>query len=157
MTGELGSKLVKSIDALKDRGVFVKHITEKDSDVYMIKGQNYQAEVIINPKKWIGMNFNVSEGGEGKNLTYSLDTDLYNISDLQHREFAKEIENDIASFLKLLGEKRIMKGTVNGRPSLVVPEKDGYSLIKAGRLFTSKKYIKSSRAEDLNKTLEPVS
>ncbi|WP_233157423.1 MULTISPECIES: hypothetical protein [Amycolatopsis] len=46
----------------------------------------------------------------GRSATYDIDTDLYDISLDDQREFAEEIERDIVEFLGSLRAKAVLRG-----------------------------------------------
>lgn len=107
-----------------------------DDTVYIIRAKAYEVEVIVDPVKWLGLEF-VLYSSDGKTLSYDIDTDQYNIGDPDEREFADDIESQIINFLEHLMNHTILIGSKGRKLMMIIPEDDGYTLISRGRFLTS--------------------
>jgi hypothetical protein len=73
----------------------------------------------------------------GKRATYDIDTDLYDISRDDQREFAEEIERDIIEFLDDLRRGVVLRGNDGTKFVLVFPLDGSYVRVVQGRVMTS--------------------
>ncbi|WP_255632610.1 hypothetical protein [Amycolatopsis sp. TNS106] len=71
----------------------------------------------------------------GTRATYDIDTDLYDLSQEKHREFAGEIENDIIEFLDNLRKRAVLRGNDGAKFVLVFPLDGSYVRVVQGRFI----------------------
>jgi hypothetical protein len=142
---KIGKRLRDTIKSIEKQGVVVS----RTRDVYKIKGKNYYIEITINPKKWLGLNFSLLEGSGGKCLDYSIDTDLYDISNSEFYVFVSDIEGEIVDFLSCLFNKHLQIAQQGKKMALLIPKNGRWLLIARGRFFTKSQYY--TNPEELEK------
>ncbi|WP_244162277.1 hypothetical protein [Amycolatopsis regifaucium] len=74
--------------------------------------------MVVDPRRWLGLAFETLDPVTGRRATYDIDTDLYDISQDEQREFAEEIESDIVEFLDNLRNRVVLRG--NGGSKFVI-------------------------------------
>ncbi|MGW4522238.1 hypothetical protein [Amycolatopsis sp. NPDC004378] len=104
---------------------------------WQLTGSTWRATVVVEPGRWLGLEFEAREPATGKRATYAIDTDLYDISREDQREFADEIERDIVEFLGNLGKGALLRGNTGTRFVLVFPLAGAYVRVVQGRFMTS--------------------
>lgn len=104
---------------------------------WQLSGLTWQATVIVDPQRWLGVEFEVQDPASGKRVTYDIDTDLYDISQESQREFAAEIECDIIEFLGNLRKGSMLRGTDGTNLVLVFPLDGSWVRVVRGRFLTS--------------------
>ncbi|MET9259427.1 hypothetical protein [Amycolatopsis sp. NPDC004079] len=104
---------------------------------WQLSGSTWQATVIVDPRRWLGVEFEARDPASGSRVTYDIDTDLYDISQERHREFAEEIERDIIEFLGNLRTGSMLRGTDGAKPVLVFPLDGSWVRVVRGRFWTS--------------------
>ncbi|MFB9927632.1 hypothetical protein ACFFRC_23210 [Amycolatopsis halotolerans] len=104
---------------------------------WQLSGPTWQATVIVDPRRWLGVEFEARDPASGKRVTYDIDTDLYDISQESHREFAEEIERDIIEFLGNLRTGSMLRGTDGTKLVLVFPLDGSWVRVVRGRFWTS--------------------
>jgi hypothetical protein len=107
-----------------------------ETDAWQLRGSTWQATVIVNPGHWLGLEFEARDPVTGRRATYDIDTDLYDISREQQREFAEEIERDIVEFLGNLSKGLVLRGNDGAKFVLVFPSDGAYVRVVQGRVMT---------------------
>src|SRR3954470_17758277 len=102
MAPQMGSEIDLAMARLREHGFAVSVEAEDELRTYRVSGNGFRLRVGMGPKG-ILLDFVVDRDGESPELRYSIDTDLYDVSDPDQRWFADEILRDIASFLDALG------------------------------------------------------
>lgn len=149
-----GDNIIKKVEELKRRGVELRFEKRDSDNVYVSDKTTYKLELVVNPTRWLGLDF-ITKDNQGKvQLAYSIDTDLYPISNPDQEWFADEIESDIVKFLALLENNEVMVGKVKGRPIMIFPCENGYRFVKKGRFFIASRICTASEYEKLSKNLE---
>lgn len=153
----IGSKIQSTLQKFEDKNVKINEEFTKGQTSYEIYDNRYDLKIIVDPKRWLGLKFHL----KGTKMHYDIDTDLYDISNPKNSWFAKEIEDDMVTFLNGILESRlkVSRGKNNRVLKLAIPvSKAGhYMLIKQGRLLTSQKEINSVDLEKMNDKLSPLS
>ncbi|WP_409185866.1 hypothetical protein F9C11_17125 [Amycolatopsis sp. VS8301801F10] len=104
---------------------------------WQLSGLTWQATVIVDPRRWLGMEFEAWDPATGKRTTYAIDTDLYDISQAKYRDFAEEIERDVIEFLGNLRKGAMVRGTDGTKLVLVFPLDGSWVRVVQGRFLTS--------------------
>lgn len=143
MTSLNGDKIKIKINSLLKNGLSIKQKTEGQNITYIINNKQDIIEVLINPIKWLGLKFHLLNINGKNQFYYSIDTDLYPISQPKYQEFANHIENDIVGFLDSLVNHKIKLGKVKGKQAMVIPVDNRFLLISKGLFFTSQAYFKN--------------
>lgn len=104
---------------------------------WRLAGVTWQATVVVDPARWLGLEFTASDPGSDCAVDYSLDTDLYDISDRRHREFADRTERDIAEFLQNLSKGEVLRGRDGPHMVLAFTLNGSHTRIVKGRFMTS--------------------
>ena len=136
----LGNKIINNINALKKLGVIVKEAIKGEDQIYLLNGRGYRAELKINPKSWLGIEFHTVDIKGKDVLIHEIDTDLYPISRPKYYEFAEDIENEIVEFLTAIREGKILIGEKKGRKAMIIPKGNKFLLTIKGRFFISSRY-----------------
>ncbi|MEU0534960.1 hypothetical protein [Amycolatopsis tolypomycina] len=110
--------------------------TATAEDTWQLHGATWQATVIVNPERWLGLEFEARDPVTGRRATYDIDTDLYDISQESQRDFAEEIERDIVEFLENLRRGAVLRGTDGAKFVLVFPSDGAYVRVTRGRVMT---------------------
>ena len=126
MTGDRLREVLREIQA-----------TRTAEDTWQLNGSRWQATVIVNAGHWLGLEFEARDPVTGRRATYDIDTDLYDISQEQQREFAEEIERDIIEFLGNLRKGAVLRGNDGTKFVLVFPLDGAYVRVVQGRFMTS--------------------
>lgn len=64
--------------------------------------------MIVDPPRFIGLDFDLVAGDGSSTLTYFVDTDLYPISRPRHASFDSDVETDIVVFLHALADGDVL-------------------------------------------------
>ncbi|WP_162834297.1 hypothetical protein [Amycolatopsis circi] len=104
---------------------------------WQLSGLTWQATVLVDPQRWLGVEFAARDPASGKRVTYDIDTDLYNISQDKYFEFAGEIESDIIEFLGNLRNGSMLSGNDGTKFVLVFPLDGSWVRVVQGRFMTS--------------------
>jgi hypothetical protein len=97
---------------------------------YLVDRPTYRAKIVLNPARWLGVEFVLLSHDRCADLRHWVDTDLYNISLEKYRWYAVEIETDIVLLLHGLAKGEVFAGRTSPRPSMIVPSSDGPLLIR---------------------------
>ncbi|OOC02813.1 hypothetical protein [Amycolatopsis azurea] len=104
---------------------------------WQLCGSIWRATVDVEPRRWLGLAFEALDPVTGKRATYDIDTDLYDLSQDEQREFAEEIERDIIEFLDNLRKGAMLRGNDGSKFVLVFPLDSSYVRVVQGRFMTS--------------------
>ncbi|WP_432855144.1 hypothetical protein ACQPXB_21745 [Amycolatopsis sp. CA-161197] len=104
---------------------------------WQLSGLNWKAIVTVEPQRWLGLEFETRNPVTGKRATYDIDTDLYDISKDENREFSEGIERDIIEFLDNLRKRVVLRGNDGKKFVLVFPLEGSYVRVVQGRFATS--------------------
>lgn len=128
---------------LKELADLCKSELSVDAHSYSVETSKWKLKVTLDTDKWVGLEFDLL--GENKDkLTYSFDTDSYNLE--INQELADGIMQDISSFIEVLTSNSIRVGSFKGGEAMLIPESDGYVLVKKGWFFISTKNYDSKSA-----------
>lgn len=152
----IGEQIINTIESIKDSNVSIEKQQSEDGVTYILSSNRYRAEIIVNPKKWLGFKLNVQDQNKNLILTYDLDTDLYDISNPKYEELAKGIEKQISEILTFLVTGRIKVGEIEGRPAMIIPNNQGGLLIKKGRFFLSSEQLNDIRDIEIKGGFEKI-
>ncbi|WP_233223941.1 hypothetical protein [Amycolatopsis sp. CA-128772] len=103
---------------------------------WRLTGSTWEATVIVEPGRWLGLEFEARDPSSGRRVTYDIDTDLYDISRDDQRESAAGIERDIIEFLGHLRAGAVLRGTGGPKVVLVFPLDGAYVRVVRGRFMT---------------------
>lgn len=103
---------------------------------WRLGGKTWHAIVTVEPDRWLGVEFEARDPVTGRRATYDIDTDLYDISREDQREFAGAIERDIIEFLGNLEKGAVLRGTDGVKFVLVFPLDGAYVRVVQGRFLT---------------------
>ncbi|UQS25389.1 hypothetical protein L1857_22560 [Amycolatopsis thermalba] len=122
MTSGVGDRLLDSLRELQVATTWAVVTEETGSgSTWQLAGPTWQATVVVEPRSWLGSTFQARDPVTGRSATYDIDTDLYDISLDDQREFAEEIERDIVEFLGSLRAKAVLRGNDGSKFVLVFP------------------------------------
>jgi hypothetical protein len=82
---------------------------------WQLGGSTWEATVFVEPRRWLGLEFEARDPVTGKRATYDIDTDLYDLALDSRREFADEIERDILEFIGNLREGAVLRGNAGSK------------------------------------------
>ncbi|MEV4826636.1 hypothetical protein [Micromonospora sp. NPDC049274] len=132
---------------LSQRGFDVNLDAGGEVRSYRVSGKLFHLRVGVGPTG-ILLEFVVDRDGESPELRYSIDTDLYDISDPRQRWFADEVQHDIASFLDALGNGSLKVSRGRNRTVIAFPHEGKYLRVERGRVFTrQREYERAADAE----------
>ncbi len=138
MTSGVGRRLLAFLGELRETTSWSVVVEETGTgSTWRLGGSTWQATVIVEPWRWIGLEFEARDPVTGKRATYDIDTDLYDISRDEQREFADEIERDIIEFLDYLRKGAVRRGNDGPKFVLVFPLNGSYVRVVRGRFLTS--------------------
>jgi hypothetical protein len=139
MTSDVGHRLLDFLRELQASTAWTVVVTEGagTSSKWQFAGTTWQATVVVEPRRRLGLEFEVRDPVTDRRATYDIDTDLYDISRDEHREFAEEIERDIIEFLGNLRMGAISRGNDGSKFVLVFPRDGSYVRVVQGRFMTS--------------------
>lgn len=139
MTSGVGERLLDFLRELQVTTTWTVVVTEEaDSrSKWQLAGSTWQATVVVEPLRWLGLEFEARDPVAGRRATYDIDTDLYDISQDKQREFAEDIERDIIEFLDNLRTRVILRGNDGSKFVLVFPLNGSYVRVVQGRFMTS--------------------
>ncbi|MEA5360168.1 hypothetical protein VA596_11530 [Amycolatopsis sp., V23-08] len=138
MTSAAGHRLLAFLRALPAATTWTV-VTDEIGDLsrWRLSGSTWRAVVDVEPRRWLGMQFEAWEPATGRRATYDIDTDLYDISRDEQREFAGEIERDILEFLGNLRNRAVLRGTDGSKFVLVFPQDGAQVRVVRGRFMTT--------------------
>lgn len=137
MTSGVGDRLLDFLRELQLTTTWTVEVTE-EADTWSrwrLGGSTWQATVIVEPRRWLGLSFEARDPVSDRRPTYDIDTDLYDISQDKQREFADEIERDIIEFLDNLRKGAVQRGTDGSKSVLVFPLDGSYVRVVQGRFM----------------------
>ncbi|MEQ0564943.1 hypothetical protein ABJI51_38200 [Amycolatopsis sp. NEAU-NG30] len=108
--------------------------TEKPHSQWQLAGKTWQATVVVEPGRWLGLEFEAQDPVTGRRATYDIDTDLYDIT--RDEVFAEEVESDIIEFLANLRSGAVRRGNDGAKFVLVFPREGAYVRVVQGRVMT---------------------
>lgn len=97
----------------------------------------WKAKVIVDPRRWIGLEFEVQEARTRRIVHYAIDTDLYDISQDTQQAFAEAIESDIVEFLSNLKRKAVLMRSEGSTLTVIFPQGSSYVSLSGGRFSTT--------------------
>lgn len=119
---------------------------------WRLGGSTWRATVVVEPRRWLGLEFEARDPVTGRRATYDIDTDLYDIARPDQREFAEEVERDIIEFLGNLAEGALRRGNEGSKFVLVFPLDGSFVRVVQGRFATRV----STHADRLGDDYTPV-
>jgi hypothetical protein len=138
MTAEVGRRLLDFLRELQVTTTWTVVVTEAGTcSKWELGGSTWQAAVVVDPRRRLGLEFEARDPVSGRRATYDIDTDLYDISRDDQREFADEIERDIIEFLGNLRTGTLLRGNDGPKFVLVFPLNGSYVRVVQGRFMTS--------------------
>ncbi len=139
MTSGAGDRLLEFLGELQVTTGWTVVVTDEIGALsrWRLSGSTWQATVTVEPRRWLGLEFEARDPVTGKRATYDIDTDLYDISQDDQREFAEEIESDIIEFLDNLKKGVMLRGNDGTKFVLVFPLSGSYVRVVQGRFLTS--------------------
>ncbi|WP_410644707.1 hypothetical protein [Amycolatopsis sp. lyj-346] len=139
MTSGAGRRLLEFLGELQVTTRWTVVVTDEvgASSRWQLSGSTWQATVTVQPQRWLGLEFEARDPVTGKRATYDIDTDLYDISRDDQREFAEEIERDIIEFLDDLRRGVVLRGNDGTKFVLIFPLDGSYVRVVQGRVMTS--------------------
>jgi hypothetical protein len=138
MTSGAGHRLLEFLGELQVTTGWTVVIEESGAlSRWRLNGSTWQAVVTVEPQRWLGLEFEARDPVTGKRTTYDIDTDLYDISQDDHREFAEEIERDIIEFIDNLRKGLMLRGNDGSKFVLVFPVNGSYVRVVQGRFTAS--------------------
>ena len=139
MTSGVGNRLLGFLRELQVSTTWTVVVTEEAGALsrWQLSGTTWQATVVVEPQRWLGLEFEARDPVTGRRTTYDIDTDLYDISQDKQREFAEEIERDIIEFLDNLRKGVVLRGNDGSKFVLVFPLNGSYVRVVQGRFITS--------------------
>ena len=139
MTSGAGHRLLEFLGELRATTGWTVVVTDEIGALsrWRLSGSTWQAVVTVEPQRWLGLEFEARDPVTGKRATYDIDTDLYDISRDDQREFAEEIERDIIEFLDDLRRGVVLRGNDGTKFVLVFPLDGSYVRVVQGRVMTS--------------------
>ncbi|MET8994328.1 hypothetical protein [Amycolatopsis sp. NPDC004169] len=138
MTSEAGHQLLEFLAELRATAGWTVEVTDQIGALsrWRLSGSTWQAVVTVEPRRWLGLEFEARDPVTGKRATYDIDTDLYDLSRDDQREFAEEIERDIVEFLDGLRRGAVLRGNDGTKFVLVFPLDGSYVRVVQGRGMT---------------------
>ncbi|SCF36775.1 hypothetical protein GA0070618_5821 [Micromonospora echinospora] len=145
MAEAIGEKIARAVGGLAEHGLAVNVEGKGEGRVYRIRGKGCRLTVEVG-RRGLSLGFTLDRQEASPELTYHVDTDLYDISDQKQQWFAVEIEDEIASFLGALEGGQVRVSRRPGKAVIVFPRGGGYARVERGRILTSEKHYE--RLED---------
>ncbi|VVJ18120.1 Uncharacterised protein [Amycolatopsis camponoti] len=137
MTSGVGRRLLDFLRELEASTTWTVVAEEAGAgSTWRLGGRTWQATVVVEPRRWLGLEFEARDPVGGRRATYAIDTDLYDISRDEQREFADEIEHDIIEFLDNLRKGAVLRGNDGPEFVLVFPLDGAYVRVVRGRFMT---------------------
>lgn len=138
MTSGVGDRLLDFLRELQLTTTWTVEVTEETDtwSEWRLGGATWQATVVVDPRRWLGLDFEARDQGSDRRATYDIDTDLYDISQDKQREFAEEIERDIVEFLDNLRKRLVLRGNDGSKFVLVFPLDGSYVQVVQGRFMS---------------------
>jgi hypothetical protein len=156
MSEAMGDRIVAAIDRLRTLGATVQSREEKGAAVYELTGDGYHVKVVIDAGSGLALEFTVDRAEASPELTYSIDTDLYDVTDPDQQWFVTEIEDDIVALLAALADGRIKVERKKGRTVAVLPSSSEYVRVERGRLLTSQRRYEHEQDAEAGGTFRPL-
>ncbi|GAB3743751.1 hypothetical protein GCM10027598_77270 [Amycolatopsis oliviviridis] len=134
MTADAGHGLLAFLRELQETTTWKVEVA---GPRWQLSGSIWLAVVGVEPRRRLGLAFEALDPVTGKRATYDIDTDLYDLSQDEQREFAEEIERDIIEFLDNLRKGAMLRGNDKAKFVLVFPLDGSYVRVVQGRFMGS--------------------
>ncbi|WP_439378732.1 hypothetical protein [Amycolatopsis lexingtonensis] len=105
---------------------------------WRLSGRGWQATVLVEPGRWLGLEFEARDPATGRRATYDIDTD-------GQLGYAAEVERDIVEFLGHLRQGRVLCGQEGRKFVLVFPLDGAYVRVVRGRFLTRASTLAAAR------------
>ncbi|MFD0556791.1 hypothetical protein FB566_2041 [Stackebrandtia endophytica] len=126
------ARLLEAVTKLVGRKYAKLDVAEgRGATRFRLHATGFDAVVVYQPGQWIGLDIRFRL--PNTELYYSVDSDLYPISEPDFQDMVESTVVDITNILTFITEKRIPAGDVQGRPAVLVPEGSGYKRIEKRR------------------------
>jgi hypothetical protein len=132
-----GARIADAVEGLRDRAIAVPAATSAGTTTYVVERPTYRVTIVVNPARWLGLDFHLFGPDGSTVLTYAVDTDLYNISLSRYQRFAADIETDIVLLLEALAQGKVLVDRSGPRPSMIVSTGRGQVWVRKRRLGTT--------------------
>lgn len=154
MAQQMGSEIDAVMARLGARGFDVNVETGDELRTYRVSGRGFHLRVGLG-RKGVLLDFVVDREGESPELRYSIDTDLYDVSEPPQQWFGDEIQRDIASFLDALenGSLRLTRG--RHKTAIVFPHEGKYVRVERGRVLTRRREYDSAADAEAGDRFQP--
>ncbi|MFG1642923.1 hypothetical protein ACGFMK_21750 [Amycolatopsis sp. NPDC049252] len=138
MTSGAGHRLLEFLGELRATTRWTVAVTDEIGALsrWRLSGSTWEAVVTVEPRRWLGLEFEARDPVTGKRAGYDIDTDLYDIARDDQREFAEEIEHDIVEFLDNLRRGVVLRGNDGAKFVLVFPLNGSHVRVVQGRFLT---------------------
>ncbi|MGK3207249.1 hypothetical protein [Amycolatopsis sp. MEPSY49] len=137
MTSGAGERLLEFLREVRATTSWTVAVEETGTgSQWRLGGSTWQATVVVEPGRWLGVEFEARDPVTGRSATYDIDTDLYGIARDGQRGFAEEIERDIVEFLGNLRKGSVLRGNDGAKFVLVFPLDGSCVRVVRGRFLT---------------------
>lgn len=112
---------------------------------WRLRGTAWSVDIVIEPLRGLGLEFELRDLETGRHVGYDIDTDLYDITRGEQREFVEGIERDIIEFVENLRRHTVLRGKEKSNVVIVFPLGGEYIRLVGGR-FTTRSSIHSQES-----------
>jgi hypothetical protein len=132
-----GERIADAVGRLRSRGVAVDESVQGTATRYEATRPAYRVLVLVDPSRFIGLEFDLLGADGSVRLHYFADTGRYDVSRPEHAWYASAVATDVVLFLEALADGGLLAKVERRRVSLIVPTGNGLLVVKRGRVWTS--------------------
>jgi len=130
-------RIAAVVERLRATQLPVSGAVEGSAVRYTLARPGYRVMVLVDPNRFLGLEFDLFGVDGSVRLHYFLDSGRYDISQPAHAWYAAATATDLVLFLDALAEGRILTTVDRGRAAMIIPTAAGPRIVKRGRFWTS--------------------
>jgi hypothetical protein len=132
-----GERIAAAVGRLRARDVTVDESVQGSATRYAAARQAYRLIVIVDPARFVGLEFDLLGTDGSVRLHYFTDTGRHDITAPAQAWYASAVATDVVLFLDALADGGLLAKVESRRARLIVPTGGGSLIVKRGRVWTS--------------------
>ena len=149
-------RIAAAVERLAASGVAVDVSVEGPATRYEATRPGYRVQVLVQPSRFIGLEFDLVDPDGSVRLHYFADTGRYDVSQPRHAWYLSATATDVVLFLDALAEGDLLAKVERRRAELIVPTGAGPLIVARGRVWTSAGRYRGDRETAIRKGFQPV-
>jgi hypothetical protein len=137
MSDQPAERIAAAVQRMRAAQLPVNVVTEGSAVRYEVTRPGYAVVVVVDPTRFVGLEFDLFGPDGSVRLHYFLDTGRRDISQPAHAWSAAATATDVVLLLEALAEGRVLSAMDGRRAAIIIPTGTGARIVKRGRLWTS--------------------